>query len=190
MVFRLILFSVLSASLSFLSSCSSSSSLTQGALTASASQNELNLERKTLELVNTYRKKNGLKSVKHHSGLSQLARGHSDFMADNDQKFQLEGYRVSHYGFQARSTLAQEKFSLGSVSENVAAGWGKGNRGVTGALQGWKNSKGHNRTMLGKQWDVSGVGVRVDSSGDVWITQLFAVRQKKLPRGVGPEILF
>ncbi len=166
-------------------SCTSSS-LVQSNLLAEGNSHEKSLERHTLQLVNNYRKQNGLPPLQHHAGLTQIARGHSNFMASNNNNFKLEGKKISHYGFQSRSRYAQERHGLGSVAENVAAGWGTGQKGVRGALKGWKNSPGHNRTMLGKQWEVSGVGIRADENGELWFTQLFAVKQPHLPRGVGP----
>lgn len=172
-----------------LNSCSSPA-LEQGQLFAKVSQNEMAFERQAFNLVNNYRKQNGLPTLKYHAGLSRLCRGHSDFMAKNDKKFKLEGRRVSHYGFHSRSSYAQLKYGVAAIGENVAAGWGKGSEGVTGALKGWKNSKAHNKAMLGKHWDISGVGVRVGPTGDIWLTQLFAVKQQTRPKGIGPEITF
>lgn len=176
---------ILLAAIFNFSSCTSTS-LAQSDLLVKGSTHEKNLERQTLKLVNDYRRQNGLQPLQYHAGLSQIARGHSNFMMSNTNQFKLAGKKVSHYGFLSRSRFAQERHGLGSVAENVAAGWGKGQKGIRGAIQGWKNSPGHNRTMLGKQWEVSGVGIRADETGELWFTQLFAVKQPHLPRGIGP----
>jgi uncharacterized protein YkwD len=123
--------------------------------------------------VNSHRGALGKPSVRRHPGLDRLARQHSEFMRLNRGKFQGKTSNLSHYGFEERALAAQHHLGMSAVAENIATCSGGFTSPASTLVEAWKKSSGHERNMRG-QWDVTGIGVVVDSDGTVFATQIFA----------------
>lgn len=121
--------------------------------------------------VNRYRSRIGKAPIARHEGLDRLARDHSEFLRRNRGKFKLsKSGNVSHDGFESRAATARQRYGMGNIHENVAAG----PRGSS-MTKTWIASRGHEPAMR-DNWDYTGVGVVVDSDGYIFATQLFANR--------------
>lgn len=128
---------------------------------------------KVYDAVNAYRRSHGLRELQRHSGLDRLAQEHCEFLRRNRGKFGLHGKNVSHYGFDARSLAARERYQMMHLGENVAAAvTPPGNPGPT-LVKLWSGSAGHGQNMR-NSWTHSGVGVVVDADGTVFAAQLFS----------------
>lgn len=131
---------------------------------------------KTLELrrainraVNGYRKENNLRELGLRSKVSAIAQQHSEDMAAGRVPF-------SHEGFTKRFAAIEALISEGvgyEIAENLYAQTKMSPNLAAAALKAWKNSKGHNATMLNPVFFFSGVGIAVSASGEVFVTQLF-----------------
>jgi uncharacterized protein YkwD len=122
--------------------------------------------------VNSYRSARGESALPRHPGLDRLAQQHSEFMRQNRGKFGSSD--LTHYGFEERALMAQRTMSMSNVGENIATCSRTGKDAAASVLvNAWKNSSSHDKNMRG-HWDVTGVGVVVDSDGTVFATQLFA----------------
>lgn len=118
-----------------------------------------------LDIINDYRASYGLGSLSLSPTLTVAAELHSQDMADNNY--------FSHYSQDGRSPVdrVQEAGYTYStvVGENIAGGY------VTAAsvFEGWRNSPGHNHTMLYPSFVVIGIGRVYNSSshfGWYWTT--------------------
>lgn len=123
--------------------------------------------------VNSYRRSQGRGELQRHSGLDRLAQQHCEYLRKNRGTFTLNGKNVSHFGFQGRSAVARERYSMHNFSENVAAGNHPSIEGTTFIMNLWKGSKDHHKNML-NDWSHTGIGVVVDDDGMVFATQLFS----------------
>lgn len=149
-----------------------------------------NEDRMALEIhneVNRYRESVGLQPMKHHAGLAKMASGHTNFMRDNAGKFSLEGELISHYGIDGRRFLAKKKFGIDSVSENVIASsnMGQGAGLAKKMVAGWLRSPNHKHN-LDSTWVHSGLAVRFDDKGRVFVTQLFGSEKTQTTKLGGP----
>jgi uncharacterized protein YkwD len=124
--------------------------------------------------VNSFRSSVGRKQVSRHAGLDKMAQQHSEFMRMNRGKFGSgSAGSLTHYGFEERALKAQRMMSMSEVGENIATCSRQGSNAVPVLVNAWKNSSAHMKNMKG-DWDVTGIGVSVDSDGTVFATQIFA----------------
>jgi uncharacterized protein YkwD len=125
------------------------------------------------QAVNGFRGSRGLEPLRRHSGLDQLASRHCEFMRVNRGKFKgPNGPNLSHEGFEYRVDYARHNFGIQRLAENVAYSGSHG-PGTVGALtKAWTNSSAH-RQNITDEWAVTGVGIRIDTDGTVFATQLF-----------------
>ena len=67
----------------------------------------------------------GSSLFKLHSGLSKLAKPHSDYMKNHAGSFSVDAKKklITHYGFGARATLANRDYGIENLSENVIASY-------------------------------------------------------------------
>ncbi|MGI6656490.1 MAG: CAP domain-containing protein [Desulfobulbus sp.] len=108
---------------------------------AEASTSSTAYARELLELINRYRKDNGLRKLYAHAGLTRLAREHSGDMAQRR--------RLGHQGFKERF----QRSGRSPCTENV--GW---NHATPQAqFEGWRRSAGHDRNMLHPQIRWAGI---------------------------------
>jgi uncharacterized protein YkwD len=124
------------------------------------------IEREVQERVNAYRASRGLAPLRGDPGLTSLARDHSARMARGERPF-------GHDGFEDRVRAARAGRTLNVVSENVATNNYPENQVAARVVVGWVQSSGHRRNLEGS-FDIAGVGVARSSSGDYFITQLYA----------------
>ena len=91
------------------------------------------------DLVNAYRKKNGLKPLRLSAELTNAAKAHSRDLARWD--------RISHYGSDGSNPWDRVKrggYNARLAAENV----GTGQATIEEVLKGWKASPGHNKNLL------------------------------------------
>lgn len=92
-----------------------------------------------LQLINKYRRKNGLQPVKLDPLLTKAAKAHSRDLARHD--------RISHYGSDGSNPwdrVVRSGYKPQLAAENV----GTGQLSIKEVMQGWKNSPGHNKNLL------------------------------------------
>lgn len=102
-----------------------------------------------VDLINSYRVKNGLCKLQLSSTLSKAALGHS---ADMANKNYFEHDSLNGASFVDRIAAAGYKTNT-SLGENIAAGMQTG----ADVFKGWRNSPKHNEIMLGKDFRVIGI---------------------------------
>jgi uncharacterized protein YkwD len=102
------------------------------------SQTQLNVEL-ARDLVNQYRKDNGLKPLKLNPELTAAAKAHSRDLAKWD--------RISHYGSDGSNPWDRVKRS-GYKARLAAENVGTGQASFEEVMKGWKNSPGHNKNLL------------------------------------------
>ena len=94
---------------------------------------------KALELINEYRKQNGLKPLQLNAQLTAAAKGHSGDLAKWD--------RISHFGSDGSNPWDRVKrsgYNARLAAENV----GTGQVTIDEVMKGWKESPGHNKNLL------------------------------------------
>ncbi len=91
------------------------------------------------EIVNQYRKQNGLKPLTLNTSLSEAAKNHSRDLAKWD--------RISHFGSDGSNPWDRVKrsgYNARLAAENV----GTGQVTIEEVFKGWKESPGHNKNLL------------------------------------------
>ena len=121
------------------------------------------LELDTYNLVNKYRQSRNLPPLTMDSAIVAEARAHSEQMAKLGQ--------MSHDGFNERVTSVSKTIIYRKAAENVAYNMGYGKPDLV-AVQGWIESPGHQRNMVG-QYDLTGIGVSKNAKGQYYFTQIF-----------------
>ncbi len=132
-------FLTLLATTLILASCGSHENVATVA-SESAVTSATGLEGQTLHHVNRFRKSQGLSPLQLHPGLQKLALEHSRAMQKKDL--------MEHFGFKRRAKIAQKKYQMGAVSENLHRSWGFSPDGKF-ITEKWKNSPKHRKNMKG-----------------------------------------
>ena len=182
------------------SSCSSeqiaiknTTNATASSSSASSGSREARLARQIHDEVNNYRASIGLKKLKFHSGLAKLAKPHSRYMMENAGSFNVIGDKglVTHFGVDARATLAEKKYRIESMSENVLASYRiqLNNDAPAKMLKAWLGSSGHRHNIESK-WHLSGVAVVIDDQGRAFATQIFGSAPSQVLMIGGPQRTF
>ncbi|MGH7833081.1 MAG: CAP domain-containing protein [Candidatus Binatia bacterium] len=114
--------------------------------------------------VNEFRRSQGLKPLEVNPIIGAQAQAHSSRMARN-------GESLSHRGFDLRMKEIGKKLVFRSAAENVATNFGYEDPGSR-AVEGWKNSPGHRKNMLG-DFTLTGIGVARTREGAYYYTQIF-----------------
>jgi uncharacterized protein YkwD len=114
-----------------------------------------------LSSTNQYRKSNSKPALQMREDLNNIARKHSQNMANGRTSF-------GHDGFDQRHDKVKKIFQACTMSENVAYGKLDG-QAVVGM---WKGSAGHRRNLLG-DYKYIGIGVATDRKGVTYFTQIF-----------------
>ncbi|HLO83923.1 MAG TPA: CAP domain-containing protein [Nostocaceae cyanobacterium] len=120
------------------------------------------LEKLVFEQINQYRIAKGLPKLTLNASITRQARIHSQNMARGKVPF-------SHQGFEQRVKALPLVYN--SAAENVAFNQGYNNP-ANQAVVGWINSPGHLKNIQG-QYNLTGVGVAINSKGEVYLTQIF-----------------
>jgi uncharacterized protein YkwD len=81
------------------------------------------------------------------------------------------GESITHRGFDLRMKEIGKKLAFWTAAENVATNSGYEDPGSR-AVEGWKNSPGHRKNMLG-DFTLTGIGVARSRPGAYYYTQIF-----------------
>lgn len=132
---------------------------------SSNSNPDLNqIEQEVYQQVNQYRQSQNLPPLQPNATITKQARLHSEAMAEGSVSF-------SHQGFDNRVKAIAQTISYRSAAENLASNQGYSNP-AEAAVQGWIESEGHRRNMIGN-YNVTGVGVAQNEAGEYYFTQIF-----------------
>jgi len=125
------------------------------------------LERETFDLVNAYRKANGLPGLQWDDTIAKVSRGHSKDMADDDVDFGHDGFsdRVD----QLKKAVAGLSFE--GAGEKVLR-TNDPREVARVAVSLWLKSPHHLKNIRG-DFNYSGMGVWVDDKGMIYFTQVF-----------------
>jgi uncharacterized protein YkwD len=120
------------------------------------------LEKAVNQQINQYRASKKLPPLSVDPKITQIARIHSENMANGKVRF-------SHDGFEGRAKAITIPYQ--SVGENVAYNMGYSDP-VRKAVEGWIKSEGHRKNMEG-QFNLTGIGIAKNAKGEYYFTQLF-----------------
>jgi uncharacterized protein YkwD len=126
------------------------------------------LELATYNLVNRYRAKYRLSPLVINPDLTLIAKEHSRSMS--------ESRKMTHAGFSGRVAAVSRAIPSKFTSENLAFNAGSEYPQLR-AIRGWIESPSHRNTMLGN-YDLTGIGVEVNSRGEYYFTQLFVLKNQ------------
>lgn len=119
-------------------------------------------EQEIFDLTNEERAQYGLDPLTSSDYLSQLAKAHSENMANGTVSF-------GHDGFDNRVDKVWGKIGGGAIGENCAYNWSGG----ADAVDQWMNSTGHRENILDDSYTLIGIGVAVSRDGAYYCTQIF-----------------
>ncbi len=133
---------------------------------------EYELERYVFTLMNEQRTQRGLLPLIWHDEVAEIARIHSESMAEN--KF------FSHKGIDG-SMVDNRAEKLGltnwkAIGENIAFIRGFDQPAET-AVERWMQSMSHRQNLLDERWKESAVGITVTADGTYYLTQVFLLRK-------------
>jgi uncharacterized protein YkwD len=142
------------------------------AVKSSVIVNTVEVEKIAFNMINEKRIQNGLAPLTWSNGLANVAREHSQNMAE----FQF----FEHRGLDNKLVSDRaDKHSVPkwrSIGENIAY-----NRGfsdpIAKTVQLWLDSPSHRRNMLSSDWKESAIGVAIAEDGAYYFTQVFLVRK-------------
>ena len=124
------------------------------------------LEMQLYDLVNQYRRAQGLPRLHYNRHLADVARRHSQAMADGATAF-------GHDGYDDRVQMVRRQFrTLRALGENLARNNWDAPQSAYYVYLGWVASRSHRDTIEG-MFEVTGVGVAQDSHGVFYYTQLY-----------------
>lgn len=106
------------------------------------------------DLINAYRRQNGLRPLRLNATLTDAAKAHSRDLAKWD--------RISHFGSDGSNPWDRVKragFNARLAAENV----GTGQATFAEVLKGWKDSPGHNKNLL--LTDATHMGIALEHDG-------------------------
>jgi uncharacterized protein YkwD len=127
------------------------------------------LELAIYKQVNQYRQSMDLPPLVIDPVISAQAKAHSLEMAKKGS--------MNHDGFRERVDSVAQTIAYRSAAENVATNMGF-ERPDTVAIEGWIESPGHHRNMIGR-YDLTGIGVVQDAKGEYYFTQIFIRKLKQ-----------
>lgn len=125
----------------------------------------------TFELINKLRLDAGLEPLTWRDELAELARAHSEDMADR-RYFSHRGSDGSMVDDRAEKKGISNWSAIG---ENIAFLRGFDDVAAS-AIQKWLESPTHKQNLLDKRWKETGMGVAVLPDGTYYITQVFLLR--------------
>ncbi len=151
------------------------------------------LEIEIHNLINNERRNNGLTALSLDSKLSDIARVHSQDMAQNNffahenlrgqdptARASAQGYSCyKSYGSYYTSGIAENIFqnnlytSTTSINFIPFHDWSTQSEIAESTVQGWMNSPGHRQNILTSTYDKEGIGVAIASDDKVYITEDF-----------------
>ncbi len=155
------------------------------------------LEGQVHTLINSERDKRGLKPLKWNEEVVEVARQHSQYLADLNTGFKTDLYidhmdgngtyhdtrlrkREVYYFFSSGenihgSSIVKEYYAVGSR----AYSYHSQDEMAENAVTGWMDSPGHKDNILASEYDEAGIGIAADSTGTIYIfTQVFIQRSE------------
>jgi uncharacterized protein YkwD len=147
-----------------LSSCSTESPTTPDIVTTTqkviANCTYDSTEIETLNLINTYRKSIGLKSLEKINYISVKSEEHNNFIIANNV--------VNHDNFPTRTQNIIQTIGAIKVAENIAFNYST----AQGVLDAWLKSPGHKANIEG-DFTHFGISIRSNAEGKKYITNIF-----------------
>lgn len=149
----------------------------------SAGLTRATLEREIHERINEIRQDNGLQTLNADSRLRDIARYHSEDMAQADYFAHTSpggesmGDRYEKFGYECRASTGTNTYLTGG--ENIAMRETRSTdeeRVARRIVSQWMNSRGHRKNILEPAWDDEGIGVVIELQGGqyrVYATQNF-----------------
>ena len=122
------------------------------------------LEQRTHEAINQHRISIGLSPLTWNETVADVARIHSQNMAEGRVAF-------GHDGFDGRFEQVDSRISLSRMAENVASN--NFDDPVATAVRGWLNSPGHRINIENGLYTQTGIGVAKQGEDEYFFTQLF-----------------
>ncbi len=133
------------------------------------------LEKQLAQLVNDARDDNGLRRLELSDELAEVARAHSVEM--RDKKY------FAHESPTPNLRRPMDRYVAGLnrtpriVAENIYRAWGAqhqlGSTDIDDAMKSFMNSPGHRANILLDSITKIGIGIAVDDTGNIWVTQMF-----------------
>ncbi|WP_306296895.1 CAP domain-containing protein [Nostoc sp. TCL26-01] len=135
-----------------------------------------NVEASVFQQINQFRTSQGLPALTRNASIDNQARIHSQNMANGTVPF-------GHYNFAQRVQAIAIPYQ--AAAENVATNRGYSDP-ATQAVQGWLRSSGHLNNIRGN-YNLTGVGVAVNSKGEVYLTQIFIRTSSQTSTPTNPQ---
>lgn len=132
----------------------------------------ISLEEQVFLAVNRIREENGLPLLSWGRDLTEVARTHSQDMAQREY--------LSHVTPEGDNLL--KRIGRGGIvnwsrlSENLASNFGFSDPAAV-AIKGWLESPAHRQNIFDRNVTETGIGVAFDAKGKVYLTQLFVKRR-------------
>jgi uncharacterized protein YkwD len=114
-------------------------------------------EFKAVGLINDYRAQNGLQPVAISQTVSAAAEHHSTSMAQNN----YFSHDLTPEGISWSQNMTNHGYTYNTYRGEILAG---GQTTAEQAFEGWRNSPTHNSVMLGKEFNVIGLGLVYDAN--------------------------
>lgn len=122
------------------------------------------IEQIAFNQINAYRLSKGLAALNWNADVANVARLHSQNMAEGRVPF-------GHDGFEERADLLEARLRVIGLAENVA--YNDYPDPSTTAVESWIESTGHRRNIENATYTQTGMGVALSSDGAYYFTQLF-----------------
>jgi uncharacterized protein YkwD len=122
------------------------------------------VEQEVHQLINDYRISQNLSPLIAHEIITRQARMHS-------QAMETKKIPVDHSGFDQRVEIISQSLPLSAAAENIAYHKGDSHC-VQEVTQNWLKSTAHRENIEG-DYNLTGIGVAMDSHGACYITQIF-----------------
>jgi len=119
------------------------------------------IEDEILNLVNEYRKEQGLSTLSKLNVISSVAKTHTSYM--------VEIGKVNHDNFSERHEMLVNNAKATTVGENVAYGYNSSES----VVNAWLNSPGHKKIIEDKTFTHFGISTEKDANGRNYFTHIF-----------------
>jgi len=155
----------------------------------------MRLERAVHDEINRVRASHGLSRLKSDGDLAEIARAHSkdmgrrSYFAHNTPEGRSFSDRYKKEGYVCRVRIGALRFATGAENLSMTQRYGhyfilpdgsreEGDFQTVSALardvvDRWMNSPGHRKNILTSHWGREGIGVYLDSDGEIYVTQNF-----------------
>ena len=129
------------------------------------------IEARAFELMNGQRLAKGLRSLDWDEAIIELARSHSQSMADG----KYFSHKDPSGGFVDSRASKLGIFNWMAIGENIAFMKGYDDP-ASMAVEKWMQSASHKKNILSGQWRDSAIGVAVADDGSIYFTQVFIAK--------------